>query len=118
MELAEALRALADGKKVRLDHWEKGEFIHLLDGQIADEKNSHRGLDMSMFEANCWEVFEQLTTGKKITLYRRPWAEIDNAWVRPDWCTSKEAAQAMYDRSWQIRGTKFYGDWQTKEIEV
>ncbi len=60
MKFAEAMAALASGKKVRKLHWPVDSYIHIIDGDLYDEKGEpelNYQLDMALQSAHNWEVY-------------------------------------------------------------
>lgn len=59
MTIVEAVKALAEGKKIRRNNWEKGYYITLIDNQVVSQKGWSSGLCIEDFSANCWEEYKE-----------------------------------------------------------
>lgn len=59
MTIVDAVKALAEGKKIRRNDWEKGYYITLIDNQVVSQKGWSSGLCIEDFSANCWEEYKE-----------------------------------------------------------
>lgn len=58
MTLAEALIALAEGKKVRKKHWEPRYFISLKDNCLYDQDDKD-SFNLSNYPTDVWEIYQK-----------------------------------------------------------
>ena len=59
MTIAEAVKALTEGKKIRRNDWEKGHYITLIDNQVVSERGWVSGLCIDDFSADWWEEYKE-----------------------------------------------------------
>ena len=59
MTIVEAVKALAEGKKIRRNDWEKGHYITLIDNQVVWQKGWASGLCIDNFSADWWEEYKE-----------------------------------------------------------
>ena len=65
MTIVEAVKALAEGKKIRRNIWEKGRYITLIDNQVVSQKGWVSGLCIDDFSADWWEEYEEPVLDEK-----------------------------------------------------
>ena len=59
MNIVEAVKALAEGKKIRRNDWEKGHYITLIYNQVVSQNGWTSGLCIDDFSADWWEIYEE-----------------------------------------------------------
>lgn len=59
MTIVEAVKALTEGKKIRRNDWEKGDYITLIDNQVVSQSGLSSGLCIDDFSANWWEEYKE-----------------------------------------------------------
>ena len=65
MTIVEAVKALAEGKKIRRNDWEKGYYITLIDNQVVSQSGWSSGLCIEDFSADCWEEYKEPVLDEK-----------------------------------------------------
>lgn len=90
MNKREAIRLIMDGKKIRKNAWDKGQYIYISDFDIIKDENDERYNINNSTGVN-WEIYEE--PKKKVTMYK--WAyfnRIDKIWIEvaPFFETEKE----------------------------
>ena len=65
MTIVEAVKALAEGKKIRRNNWEKGRYITLIDNQVVSQNGWSSGLCIEDFSADCWEEYKEPVLDEK-----------------------------------------------------
>lgn len=120
MNFKEALQALIKGYKIRGEYWDEGKYIHIdIDGELnGPQGTTHAKFWLDNTTGKSWEIYVEPRVKHKITLYRKPWRTVDNRWIENDWWFSKEAAEKNYETNSFGIGYEYYGDWETKEIEL
>lgn len=65
MTTKEAIRAMLDGQKVRLQEWDKIEYVHIADdGHIRDEKERL----FAFTSANTYEIYKEPKPKETVTI--------------------------------------------------
>ena len=59
MTIVEAVKALAEGKKIRRNDWSKGDYVTLKDNQVVSQSGWSSGLCIEDFSADCWEEYKE-----------------------------------------------------------
>ena len=59
MTIVEAVKALAEGKKIRRNDWEKGYYITLIDNKVVSQSGWSSGLCIEDFSADWWEEYKE-----------------------------------------------------------
>ena len=59
MTIVEAVKALAEGKKIRRNDWEKGCYITLIDNKVVSQSGWSSGLCIEDFSADWWEEYKE-----------------------------------------------------------
>ena len=59
MTIVEAVKALTEGKKIRRNSWEKGNYITLIDNQVVSQNGGSSGLWIEDFSADWWEEHKE-----------------------------------------------------------
>ena len=59
MTIAEAVKALAEGKKIRRKTWEKGDYVTLKDNKVVTIGDQPSGLNIEDFSADWWEEYKE-----------------------------------------------------------
>ena len=59
MTILEAVKALAEGKKIRRNDWENGYYITLIDNQVVSQNGWTSGLCIDDFSADWWEEYKE-----------------------------------------------------------
>ena len=65
MTIVEAVKALAEGKKIRRNDWEKGHYIKLIENQVVSQSGWSSGLCIEDFSADCWEEYKEPVLDEK-----------------------------------------------------
>ena len=65
MTIVEAVKALAEGKKIRRNTWEKSYYITLIDNQVVSQNGWSSGLCIEDFSADCWEEYKEPVLDEK-----------------------------------------------------
>ena len=65
MTIVEAVKALDEGKKIRRNDWEKGDYITLIDNQVVSQSGWSSGLCIEDFSADWWEEYEEPVLDEK-----------------------------------------------------
>ena len=65
MTIVEAVKALAEGKKIRRNIWEKGRYITLIDNQVVSQNGWPSGLCIDDFSADWWEEYKESILDEK-----------------------------------------------------
>ena len=65
MTIVEAIKALAEGKKIRRNDWKKGDYITLIDNQVVSQNGWSSGLCIEDFSADCWEEYKEPVLDEK-----------------------------------------------------
>ena len=59
MTIVGAVKALAEGKKIRRNDWKKGDYITLIDNQVVSQSGWSSGLCIEDFSADWWEEYKE-----------------------------------------------------------
>ena len=59
MTIVEAVKALAEGKKIRRNNWIKDDYITLIDNKVVSHNGWSSGLCIEDFSDNCWEEYKE-----------------------------------------------------------
>ena len=59
MTIVEAVKALAEGKKIRRNDWEKDDYITLIDNKVVSQSGWSSGLCIEDFSADWWEEYKE-----------------------------------------------------------
>ena len=59
MTIVKAVKALAEGKKIRRNDWKKGDYITLIDNQVVSQNGWSSGLCIEDFSADWWEEYKE-----------------------------------------------------------
>ena len=59
MTIVEAFKALAEGKKIRRNTWEKGDYVTLKDNKVVTIGDQPSGLYIDDFSADWWEEYKE-----------------------------------------------------------
>ena len=59
MTIVEAVKALTEGKKIRRNTWEKGDYVTLKDNKVVTIGDQPSGLYIEDFSADCWEEYKE-----------------------------------------------------------
>ena len=59
MTIVEAVKALTEGKKIRRNSWEKGNYITLIDNQVVSQNGGSSELCIEDFSADWWEEYKE-----------------------------------------------------------
>ena len=65
MTIVEAVKALNEGKKIRRNTWEKGDYVTLKDNKVVTIGDQPSGLDIDDFSENCWEEYKEPVLDEK-----------------------------------------------------
>ena len=65
MTIVEAVKALAEGKKIRRNDWEKDDYITLIDNKVVSQSGWSSGLCIEDFSADCWEEYKEPSLNEK-----------------------------------------------------
>ena len=65
MTIVEAVKALAEGKKIRRNDWEKGYYITLIDNRVVSQSGWSSGLCIEDFSADFWEEYKEPVLDEK-----------------------------------------------------
>ena len=65
MTIVEAVKALNEGKKIRRNTWEKGDYVTLKDNKVVTIGDQPSGLDIEDFSENCWEEYKEPVLDEK-----------------------------------------------------
>ena len=65
MTIVEAVKALAEGKKIRRNDWEKGYYITLIDNQVVSQNGLLIGLCIEDISEVCWEEYKEPVLNEK-----------------------------------------------------
>ena len=65
MTIVEAVKALAEGKKIRRNTWEKGDYVTLKDNKVVTIGDQPSGLYIDDFSADCWEEYKEPVLNEK-----------------------------------------------------
>ena len=65
MTIVEAVKALAEGKKIRSNHWKKGYYIRLIDNKVVSQNGWSGELCIEDFSSDIWEEYKEPVLGKK-----------------------------------------------------
>ena len=58
MTIVEAVKALAEGKKIRRNDWEKDDYITLIDNKVVSQSGWSSGVCIEDFSADWWEEYK------------------------------------------------------------
>ena len=59
MTIVEAVKALNEGKKIRSNIWEKGDYVTLKDNKVVTIDEQPSGLYIDDFSADFWEEYKE-----------------------------------------------------------
>ena len=59
MTIVEAVKALAEGKKIRRNDWKKGDYITLIDNKVVSQSGLSSGVCIEDFSADWWEEYKE-----------------------------------------------------------
>ena len=59
MTIVEAVKALAEGKKIRRNDWSKGDYVTLKDNKVVTIGDQPSGLNIEDFSADWWEEYKE-----------------------------------------------------------
>ena len=59
MTIVEAVKALAEGKKIRRNDWEKDDYITLIDNKVVSQSGGSSGLCIEDFSEDWWEEYKE-----------------------------------------------------------
>ena len=59
MTIVEAVKALAEGKKIRRNDWEKDDYITLIDNKVVSQSGWSSGECIEDFSADWWEEYKE-----------------------------------------------------------
>ena len=59
MTIVEAIKALTEGKKIRRNSWEKGDYVTLKDNKVVTIGDQPSGLNIEDFSADWWEEYKE-----------------------------------------------------------
>ena len=65
MTIVEAVKALAEGKKIRRNDWEEDDYITLIDNKVVSQSGWSSGLCIEDFSADCWEEYKEPVLDEK-----------------------------------------------------
>ena len=65
MTIVGAVKALAEGKKIRRNDWKKGDYITLIDNQVVSQSGWSSGLCIEDFSADWWEEYKEPVLNEK-----------------------------------------------------
>ena len=65
MTIVEAVKALAEGKKIRRNDWSKGDYVTLKDNKVVTIGDQPSGLDIDDFSADWWEEYKEPVLNEK-----------------------------------------------------
>ena len=65
MTIVEAVKALAEGKKIRRNDWDKGYYITLIDNKVVSQSGWSSGLCIEDFSADWWEEYKEPVLDEK-----------------------------------------------------
>ena len=65
MTIVEAVKALAEGKKIRRNDWEKDDYITLIDNKVVSQSGWSSGLCIEDFSAEWWEEYKEPVLNEK-----------------------------------------------------
>ena len=65
MTIVEAVKALAEGKKIRRNTWEKGDYVTLKDNKVVTIGDQPSGLYIEDFSEDCWEEYKEPVLNEK-----------------------------------------------------
>ena len=59
MTIVEAVKALAEGKKIRRNDWSKGDYVTLKDNKVVSQSGLSSGVCIEDFSADWWEEYKK-----------------------------------------------------------
>ena len=59
MTIVEAVKALAEGKKIRRNDWSKGNYVTLKDNKVVSQSGLSSGVCIEDFSADWWEEYKE-----------------------------------------------------------
>ena len=65
MTIVEAVKALAEGKKIRRNDWSEGDYVTLKDNKVVTIGDQPSGLDIEDFSADWWEEYKEPVLNEK-----------------------------------------------------
>ena len=65
MTIVEAVKALAEGKKIRRNDWSKGDYVKLKDNKVVSQSGWSSGLCIEDFSAEWWEEYKEPVLNEK-----------------------------------------------------
>lgn len=65
MTIVEAVKALAEGKKIRRNDWEQDYYITLIDNKVVSQNGWSSGLCIEDFSADWWEEYKEPVLNEK-----------------------------------------------------
>ena len=65
MTIVEAVKALAEGKKIRRNDWSKGDYVTLKDNKVVSQSGLSSGLCIEDFSADWWEEYKEPVLNEK-----------------------------------------------------
>ena len=65
MTIVEAVKALAEGKKIRRNDWSKGDYVTLKDNKVVTIGDQPSGLYIEDFSADWWEEYKEPVLDEK-----------------------------------------------------
>ena len=112
MNKKEAIRAMLDGKGIRLKEWNSGCYVYYDDTTNTFRNSTDNRYNINVLsDTDDWEVYEEPKPKRKF--YRRTWVINDvgsRLQIPVDWYISKE----LFDDRWN--GWQLSPDWEEMEV--
>ena len=65
MTIVEAVKALAEGKKIRRNDWSKGDYVTLKDNKVVSQSGLPSGVCIEDFSADWWKEYKEPVLNEK-----------------------------------------------------
>ena len=65
MTIVEAVKALAEGKKIRRNDWSKGDYVTLKDNKVVSQSGLSSGVCIEDLSADWWEEYKEPVLNEK-----------------------------------------------------
>ena len=65
MTIVEAVKALAEGKKIRRNDWSKGDYVTLKDNKVVSQSGLSSGVCIEDFSTDWWKEYKEPVLNEK-----------------------------------------------------